>query len=83
MKSGSKNYSDLLGYNISRSPRHYKNGLSGLKASPRAALTSLGNGSDKDSISGRSRKPRTRQAILRNHHVHNKKKKLNGFFFLN
>lgn len=66
MKSGSgignKNYSDLLGYTGSsgRSPRLYKNTLAGLKVSPRAALTNLGNGSDKDSV--RSRKNRSRQA---------------------
>lgn len=67
MKSGasSKNYSDLLGYG-SRSPKHYRNGFAGLKSSPRPALTNLaniGNGSDKDSLSGRSRKSRTRQGI--------------------
>lgn len=64
MKSGtgSKNYSDLLGYG-SRSPKHYRNGFAGLKSSPRPALANIGNGSDKDSLSGRSRKSRTRQGI--------------------
>ncbi len=64
MKSGSisKNYSDLLGYG-SRSPKLYRNGLAGLKTSPRPALANIGNGSDKDSLSGRSRKSRTRQGI--------------------
>lgn len=64
MKSGasSKNYSDILGYG-SRSPKHYRNGFAGLKSSPRPALANIGNGSDKDSISGRSRKSRTRQGI--------------------
>lgn len=70
MKSSSKNYNDLLlgagAYSSVgiRSPRHYKNGLSGLKTSPRStAAIFSGNGSDKDSISGRSRKGKTRQGF--------------------
>lgn len=65
MKSGasSKNYSDLLGYGV-RSPKLYRsNGFTGLKTSPRPALANIGNGSDKDSLSGRSRKSRTRQGF--------------------
>lgn len=64
MKSGagSKTYSDLLGYG-NRSPKHYRNGFAGFKSSPRPALANIGNGSDKDSLSGRSRKSRTRQGI--------------------
>lgn len=52
-------YSDLLtGYG--RSPRLYKNGYgSGIKSS-RSVLSNIGN-SDKDSISGRSKRNRTRQ----------------------
>lgn len=57
MKTETKQYSELFGY---RSPRHHHKSIySGLK-SPRGVLSNI-NGSDKESISGRSRRSRTRQ----------------------
>lgn len=62
MKIGSGlNYSGL-GYPTSRSKfSAHKNGITGLKSTPRGLSGGYSGGSDKDSISGRSRKGKSRQ----------------------
>lgn len=66
---GSKHYSDLLNYNAARSPRSsikngYFGGLKSTAMASRSPISNIVNGSDKDSVSGRSRKSKTRQGNL-------------------